>query len=122
MSGGGVFGNNEMPLYPTQRFWNLRQLGAVPAGLFAMPITTDKADVTCAAQGDHEKGQYAIHLVNNGATREVVLTGLPNKVKRLRTYVTDSEHEMEEGKRISVANGQAKFTLEGASYTTLISE
>jgi hypothetical protein len=122
MSGGGVFGNNEVPLYPTQRFWNLKQLGAVPAGLFAMPITTDKTDVTCAAQGDNEKGQYAIHLVNNGATREVVLTGLPSKVKRLRIYVTDSEQEMEEGKRVNIANGQAQFTLEGGSYTTLISD
>lgn len=122
MSGGGVFGNEEDPLYPTQRFWNLKQLGSVPEGLFAMPITSDKADVTCAAQGDNEKRQYAIHLVNNGATREVVLTGLPDQVKRFRTYVTDSERGMEEGSRVRVSNGQATFTLDGASYTTLISD
>ena len=122
MSGGGVFGNEEDPLHPTQRFWNLKQLGAVPEGLFAMPITSDKADVTCAAQGDNDKGQYAIHLVNNGATREVVLTGLPDKVKRFHTYVTDSERGMEEGKRVNVSNRQAQFTLDGASYTTLISD
>ena len=48
-----------------------------------------------------------MHLVNNGATRDVTLTGLPDQVRMLRIFVTDKTREMQEGARISVVNGQA---------------
>lgn len=119
MAGGGIFGNEE-PLRPTRRFWNLKQLASTPEGLYAMPISSNKENVTSAAQGDPEKGIYAVHLVNNGPTREATLSGLPASVKELQIYITDDEREMEEGQRIEVRNGQATFTLEAVSYTTLI--
>lgn len=121
LSGGGIFGDDS-PLRPTQRFWNLKQLGATPEGLLAMPITADRPNVSCAALGDNGKGTYAVHLVNNGATREVNLTGLPVKVKSLRLFVTDKTRDMREGQRISVTNGQARFTLDTGSFTSLMTE
>ena len=36
MVGGGVFGNHDLPLAPTQRFWNFKQIADTPEGLFAM--------------------------------------------------------------------------------------
>ena len=87
-----------------------------------MPITSDRPDVTSAALGDADQGAYAVHLVNNGATREATLTGLPDDVDALRIYVTDDERAMEEGEPIPVVDGQARFTLDAESYTTLISE
>ena len=119
--GGGIFGNNE-PLHPGQRFWNLKQLSITPKELFAMPITSDKANIACAALGDNNKGVYAIHLVNNGTTRNVTLTGLPGGVKQLKLYTTTKELNMKDGGFVQVKNGQAKFTLLTTSYTTLISE
>ncbi|AHM60372.1 hypothetical protein D770_10575 [Flammeovirgaceae bacterium 311] len=121
MTGGGIFGNNE-PLRPTQRFWNLRQLGSTPKGLLAMPISSDSPYITSAAMGNNAKGTYAIHLVNNGATREVTISGLPRKVKALQIYVTDQGRAMEQGQAIRVTKGQATFTLDSRSYTTLMSK
>jgi hypothetical protein len=119
--GGGIFGNNE-PLHPGQRFWNLKQLSITPKGLYAMPITSDRPNIACAALGDNDKNLYALHLVNNGTTRAIALTGLPATVKTLRIYTTSKKWNMKEGKPVTVNNGQAQFKIQATSYTTLISE
>jgi hypothetical protein len=121
LAGGGIFGSKDS-LHPTSRFWNLKQLAATPKGLFAMPITCDRSNLTCAALGDNKKGIYAFHLVNNGAAREITLTGLPRKAKRFRIYTTNKEQAMKEGPRIAVDHGQAKFHADAVSYITLISQ
>ena len=119
--GGGIFGNNE-PLHPGQRFWNLKQLSITPPNLFAMPISCDRPNIDCAALGDNSKGIYAVHLVNNGTTREVTLTGLPASVKQLKLYTTTKALNMQDGGLVKVNNGQAKFKLLATSYTSLISQ
>lgn len=122
LAGGGIFGNTA-PLHPTQRFWNLKQLAAVPSGLVALPITTSQANVSAAALGNSATGVYAFHVVNNGATREVTLNGLPANLKRLYTYTTDRQRAVKKGRRVKVSKGgQARFTLDARSYTTLTSE
>jgi len=118
--GGGIFGNDE-PLHPGQRFWNLKQLSTTPKGLFAMPITTNNADVSCAALGDNSKGVYTIHVVNNGTNRVATLTGLPAAVKQLTVYVTNKKAQMKQGS-IKVQQGAAKFELPATSYITLLSQ
>lgn len=120
LSGGGVFGNNEKPLYPTQRFWNLKQLASTPLAVVAMPVISSAPDVTCAALGNNTRETYAIHLVNNGATREVMLNGLPNTVKKLRMYTTNSSRGMEEGKPLIVTQGRATFTADANSFISLM--
>ncbi|HEX8425191.1 hypothetical protein [Hymenobacter sp.] len=122
LAGGGLFGNNA-PLHPTQRFWNLKQLAATPAGLAALPLTVDRPHVVGAALGSATQGQYAFHLVNDGTTRQVTLTGLPTNLRKLYPYVTDRSRAVKKGRRIKVnRQGQAKFTLDTRSYTTLVSE
>jgi hypothetical protein len=113
-------GGRSQPWRPTQRFWDLKQLGATPAGAFWMPITCDRPMISCAAAGDIVNGAYAVHLVNNGASRETTLSGLPANLKELRIYVTDARRGMKEGHRIPVTNGTATFMLEGGMFTTLI--
>lgn len=119
--GGGLFGNTA-PLTPTQRFWNLKQLASTPKGLLTMPISSDRPDITCAALGNNGKRIYSIHLVNNGATRETTLKGLPKKLKSLRIILTDRERGMKEGAPIPVSDGVARFSLEARTYTELVSE
>ncbi|MEO6980354.1 MAG: hypothetical protein ABI113_18320, partial [Mucilaginibacter sp.] len=118
--GGGIFGNNE-PLHPGQRFWNLKQLSITPKGLFAMPVTSNKADISCAGLGDNSKGAYAIHLVNNGPKRKVTLTGLPASVKELNIYTTNKETNMKQG-TVKIKDGVAEFKMSAVSYVTLVSQ
>ena len=118
--GGGIFGNNDS-LHPGQRFWNLKQLASIPKNLSAMPITTDKPYISCAAQGNNERGAYAIHIVNNGATRTATITGLPANIKRLQMFVTSKNLNMKQS-TINVTKGGATFTTITESYTTLVSE
>jgi O-glycosyl hydrolase len=119
--GGGIFGNNE-PLHPGQRFWNLKQLSMTPKGLLAMPVSCDKANISCAALGDNAKSVYAIHLVNNGTKRSAVLTGLPAGVNQLMVYVTSKEVNMKQEELIKVKDGVLKLKLPATSYITLISQ
>jgi hypothetical protein len=119
LAGGGVFGDRG-ELRPTQRFWNLKQFASVPEGAFHLPVSCSRPDVTCAALGDVANGRYAVHLVNNGASRPAILRGLPDGVKELRVYVTDATRKMEEGARVPVVNGSASVVLEPTSFTTLV--
>ena len=121
MKGGGIFGDNG-PLEPTQRFWNLKQLACTPEGLFYMPLTADNDVVSCAALGDNSKHVYTIHLVNNGASREVHLTGLPAGVKGFKVYITDEKSNMKLSKTIKVQNHGSTFTLKERCFATLFSD
>jgi O-glycosyl hydrolase len=119
--GGGIFGDNE-PMHPGQRFWNLKQLASTPAGLFAMPITCDRPNISVAALGDNTRNIYAIHMVNTGAKRKVELTGLPATVKKLQVFTTSGELNMKDEGTVKVKNGKAKFKVEATSFTSLVSQ
>lgn len=121
LKGGGIFGNNE-PLQPTRRFWNLKQLASTPEGLFAVPVSSNNPYVTCAALADNDRGAYAVHLVNNGAAREVLLKGIPERVKSFKIYTTSATKNMKAGKSVKIVNGEGKFTVDATSFVTLIHE
>ena len=120
MIGGGVFGNNDIPLTPTQRFWNFKQIADMPEGLYAMPIEADTENVICAALGDNEKGLYTIHVVNNGATRQATIKGLPAETEWMKIYTTNKKRNMSQGRRIRVRDGEAMFFAEANSFITLL--
>jgi hypothetical protein len=121
LAGGGIFGDKG-PLRPTQRFWNLKQLSLTPANLYAMPVSSNKAAISCAALGDNSKGIYTIHLVNNGADRSMTLIGLPSKVQKLKVYITNTANNAKPSGSKKVSNGQLNFKLPARSFVTLISE
>ena len=119
LTGGGIY-DTEGPLKPTQRFWNLKQLGLTPKGSFYLPITCSRKDIDCAAFGDIKNGVYTINLVNNGAERKVTLSGLPENIKKLNMYITSKNHEMEKINTIDIDDGTAEFILNSESFITLI--
>jgi len=119
LSGGGIFNDNG-PLRPTQRFWNLKQLASTPPRSFALPVKCNRPGIVCAALGNIAEGVYTLHIVNNGGGRPATVTGLPAEVKQLRIWVTDQQRGMQEGERIPVTGGKAQFTLDATSYVTLI--
>jgi len=87
-----------------------------------MPLINNKKDIiSCAALGDNGKHVYTIHIVNNGASREVHLSGLPAAIKGFNVLVTDEGTSMEKVKTIEVKNHQAVFKLQERSLTTLAS-
>ncbi|MFC2123202.1 hypothetical protein ACFLU5_00200 [Bacteroidota bacterium] len=122
MIGGGVFGNNDIPLTPTQRFWNFKQIADMPEGLFAMPVEADKENITCAALGDNEKGVFTIHIVNNGASRPTTLKGLPTETEWMKIYVTNIKSKMSQQRSIRVRDGEARFFAEANSFITLLAD
>ena len=119
LAGGGLFGDSTA-LRPTQRFWNLKQLASVPGGLSHLRITCG-GPVRCAALGNAERGTYAVHVVNTGATRPAVVMGLPRNLRSLRMWTTNERLGMVEGPRVAVRGGAARFSLPSASYVTLVS-
>ncbi len=121
LAGGGIFNDNG-PLRPTRRFWNLKQLASTPQRSFWLPVSCDKQpNLTCAAFGDIADGIYTVHMVNNGAARTATLAGLPPTVKQLRLWVTDADRGMQESDRIPVSDGKAQLHLAATSYTTVVS-
>jgi hypothetical protein len=118
LKGGGAYGHAG-PLQTTQRFWNYRQLGLTPAGAFALPARSDHPRVTAAAFGAVARGEYAVHLVNNGAARPAVLTGLPAGVHSLRVVATNRTQGGAEVGEVPVRDGRAEVPLGAESLTSL---
>ena len=121
LTGDGVFGTKG-PLIPTQRFWNLKQLASTPENAFSLPFTVNKEGINCAAFGYIAKGEYAVHIVNNGAERPATVKGIPAGVSTLEIYVTDKAMKMEKTGEVKVTDGTAVFKLQQAGFTTLISK
>ncbi len=120
LSGGGAFGHVNEPMTPTQRFWNFKQIADMPGGLFAMDVASDKENIIAAGLGDPEKGQYVIHIINNGASRQITLKGLPKDVRFIRMFVTNERSSMAEVRAGFVRNGESAFFAESNSFITLL--
>lgn len=88
--GDGIY-NSQGPLRPTQRFFNLQQLAATPEQAFAIPLTCDKQTVNAAAFANTARGECAVHIVNNGASCEAEISGLPKEATRVIVRVTNTE-------------------------------
>jgi hypothetical protein len=119
LTGEGIFGTTG-PLHPTQRFWNLKQLSSTPADAFAIPIVSNKEGINCAAFGNIAGGQYAVHIVNNGAGRKAVIKGIPEGISKMEIYVTDNSRGMEKTGEIAVTGGTAEFILPPAGFISLL--
>jgi hypothetical protein len=119
--GGDTFGTKR-PLLPTERIWNLKQLASTPEDAFAIPTTCNRQVVNCVAFGNKTRGEYAIHIVNNGAECQASVKGLPSNIKTLEVYVTDNVKGMEKTGEIKVVDGIAKFKLHKIGFTSLINK
>ncbi len=117
--GDGIYGSGG-PLRPTQRFWNIKQLASTPADALAIPVTSDSPAVNCAAFGNVARGEYALHMVNNGASRTALVSGIPSGVKAFKVYVTNTQDCMKEVATVPVANGEASVSLPAISFVTLL--
>jgi hypothetical protein len=107
-------------LHTTQRFYNLKQFNLAPAGSVWISATSNNPLVLPAAFVEQDKGIYTIHLVNNGASRQVTITGLPSSITTMNVFITNKDQGMAQTDSIKFNNGSAQFKLDGESLTTLI--
>ncbi|MDR1644405.1 MAG: hypothetical protein LBS05_01070 [Tannerellaceae bacterium] len=115
--GAGIYGSDGA-LRPTQRFWNLKQLAATPENAFALPFTCNKEDVNCAAFGNLSRGEYAVHIVNNGAARTATIKGLP-KLTDIKAYATNQDIGMQATRTTAAADGSITVELPPAGFVTI---
>ncbi len=118
MAGNGIFGTSG-PLRPTRRFWNLKQLASTPAGSYSLPVESSNENLTCAAFGNIASGLYTVHVINNGASRKVVIKGIPAGINGLDVFITDETRGMEKTDRVTVSNGLCELTLPAAAFITI---
>jgi hypothetical protein len=118
MIGNGLY-DDKGPLRPTQRFWNLKQLGSTPEGSFSIPVEVSKPTISAAAFADILNGIYTIHMVNNSAERKAIISNIPSNVKTLNVYKTDITRGMQRVESVQVIDGIAEVVLESACYTTV---
>jgi len=117
--GGGIFGNNEL-LHPGQRFYNLKQLASTPPNLSAISAICNGTNVYCAALADNNKGIYTVHLVNNGSSRMVTISGLPANIKTWQLYLTNKKSNDKQTHSIDIKDGVILFKAKSESFYTLI--
>lgn len=118
--GDGIY-QSEGPLRPTQRFFNLKQLAMTPENAFAVPVTCNKTNINAAAFSKTATGEWALHLVNNGASCEAVITGLPADTKAVTVYVTNS-HSHAEARLLQTTDRCLSVQLPAESFITIISK
>lgn len=118
--GAGIF-RSEGPLRPTQRFFNLKQLSLTPAYAFFVPAVCGKQDVNVAAFHKASTGQLAIHIVNNAASCQAHITGLPANMSRATVYITNRRQQAEE-QTVQLAGGEASIEMPAESFVTVIAE
>lgn len=122
LAGGGIFGNTSEPMRPTKRFYNLKQLASTRPGLKYLPLSFEGEDISCAALADEKGKNIAIHIVNNGPTREITITGIPSKVKTVDEWITDATRNMQKVGSIQVKNGSVTFTADQVSFISLMTK
>lgn len=113
-------GRDGQPLEPAQRFWDLKQLDLTPVGAQAIPVHGARPGFSaCAYRG--ADGTLVMHIVNDGAARRAVLTGLPSNVTAFRAVVTDARRGLVPIQGVPVSAGKAQVEVDAMSYTTLLS-
>jgi len=122
LAGGGVFNNTSEPLRPTRRFYNLKQLASTKQGLKYLPVSLEGEDVSCAALADEKGKTIAIHIVNNGPTREITITGIPPKIKNVDLWITDATRNMGKTATLQTKGGGITFTADKVSFISLMTK
>lgn len=116
--GDGIYGS-EGPLRPTRRFFNLKQLSMTPENAFAVPSVCGKDNVNVAAFAKPSTGECAVHVVNNAASCDAVITGLPEGTGEAVVYVTDTNRKAE-ACVLPVVDGKVSLFMPAESFVTVL--
>lgn len=115
--GDGIY-RSEGPLRPTQRFFNLQQLASTPENAFSVPVTCDKNNVNAAAFANIASGACALHIVNNGASCDAVISGFPADATGATVRITNTDQNSE-ASYYSVSDGRLEVSLPADSFVSI---
>lgn len=118
--GDGIYGS-EGPLRPTQRYFNLLQLSMTPENAFAIPSVCGKDNINVASYVKPSTGESAVHIVNNAASCEAVISGFPASTTEATVYVTDT-HRNAEAQLLSVKDGKVVVSMPAESFVTILTK
>ncbi|MDR0995072.1 MAG: hypothetical protein LBL81_02140, partial [Tannerella sp.] len=116
--GDGIYASDG-PLRPTQRFWNLKQLASTAANSFVLPVRCNQEMLRCAAFGKASTGNYAVHIINDGAARKASVKGLPKGLAHLKAYATTFQMRMQEIPVKAAADGSLSLTLPATAFVSI---
>ncbi len=116
--GDGIYGS-EGPLRPTQRYFNLLQLSKTPENAFAIPSVCGKDNVNVASYVKPSTGESAVHIVNNAASCNAVISGFPASTTEAVVYVTDT-HRHAEAQLLPVKDGKVTVYMPAESFVTVL--
>ena len=116
--GDGIYGS-EGPLRPTQRYFNLKQLSMTPENAFAVPSVCGKENINVASFVKPSTGESAVHIVNNAASCDAEIKGLPVNSKEAVVYITDSRRKSE-AMRLPVKDGCVRVWMPAESFVTIL--
>lgn len=116
--GDGIYGS-EGPLRPTQRYFNLLQLSMTPENAFAVPSVCGKDNVNVASYVKPSTGESAVHIVNNAASCEAVISGFPANTTEAVVRVTDRRRHAE-AQLLPVKDGKVTVWMPAESFVTVL--
>lgn len=90
-----------------------------PADALAIPFTVDKSNVNVAAYSNLAQGCSAVHVVNNGASCPIEVTGLPAQSSYAVAYVTNSQQNAE-AQRLDVVDGCVRVEMPAESFVSIL--
>lgn len=118
--GAGIYGS-EGPLRPTQRYFNLLQLSMTPENAFAIPSECKKDNINVASYAKPATGECAVHIVNNAASCEAVISGFPASTTEATVYVTNT-HSNAEAILLPVKDGKVTVMMPAESFVTILTK
>ena len=118
--GAGIYGS-EGPLRPTQRYFNLLQLSMTPQNAFAIPSVCDKDNINVASYAKPSTGECAVHIVNNAASCEAVISGFPAATTEATVYITNT-HTNAEAALLPVKEGRVTVNMPAESFITILTK
>jgi len=105
------------------RYYYIKQIQDMTAHpAEAIGVSSSNENVQVAAYRGDAEGEtvYTLHIANLGAAKNVVITGLPTSVTRMKVVRTTDVEQYRDMGEITVTGGSATIELAKMSFTSLM--
>jgi hypothetical protein len=92
-----------------------------PENAFAIPSECKKDNINVASYVKPSTGECAVHIVNNAASCEAVISGFPASTTEATVYVTNT-HSNAEAILLPVKDGKVTVMMPAESFVTILTK
>jgi hypothetical protein len=92
-----------------------------PQNAFAIPSACDKDNINVASYAKPSTGECAVHIVNNAASCEAVISGFPPATTEATVYITNT-HANAEAVLLPVKEGRVTVNMPAESFITILTK